>query len=65
MTAGMTQHCVGVTLNIANTMTGILEIIPRSLSENVLLPKLFVIFKKQCSQVSEDSDINYMAVLVF
>ena len=37
---------------------------PRSLSENALLPKIFVIFKKQCSQVREDSDIKYMAVLV-
>jgi hypothetical protein len=36
----------------------------RSLSENALLLKIFVILVKQCSQVSEDSDINYMAGLV-
>jgi hypothetical protein len=36
-----------------------------SLSDNVFFPILALFSENQCSQVSADSDINYMAVLDF
>jgi hypothetical protein len=35
------------------------------LSDYALFSHLFVIVENQCSGVSVDSDINYMAVLIF